>query len=164
MAKVNKQKVAVGVGLGLAAAAAAGAGYYFYGSKDAGAHRKKAAKWVGDLEADVMKAAKKMKKLDQKAYAAIIDNATEVYGNMTSIKASDLDRAAVELKKNWKNVERELTRTAKKGGSVAKKAVQKTVKKAVKTVRKVVAKKGVAKKVSVKKASVKKAPAKKKKS
>lgn len=159
MAKVNKKKVAVGVGLGLAAAAAAGAGYYFYGSKSAGAHRKKVAKWADDLESDVKKAAQKIKKLDQKAYAAIVDNATQAYGAMTSIKARDLDQAAAELKQNWKNIERELKNSAKKTSSVAKKSVQKTVNKVTKTV-----KKAIAKKTKVVKAVAKKVPAKKKKS
>jgi MetJ family transcriptional regulator, methionine regulon repressor len=152
MAKVNKKKVAVGMSLGLAAAAAAGAGYYFYGSKHAGANRKKAAKWTADLEADVVKAAKKLKKLDQKAYATIVDEASKAYGSMTSVSARDLDAAARELKQNWKNVERELSRTMKSKGTAAKKAVKKTAKKVVKAVKKATAKK-----------AAKKAPAKKKK-
>ncbi len=156
MKKVNTKKVALGVGLGLAAAAAAGAGYFFYGSKNAGANRKKAVKWAGSLESDVMKAAKKMKKLDQKAYAVIVDNATKAYGNVKSVNAADLNRAAMELKKNWKNVERELTRTMKKNGGAVKKSVVKTVKKVVKTVKKAAAKKPAAKKVPAKKAVTKK--------
>lgn len=149
MAKVNKTKVAVGVGLGLAAAAAAGAGYYFYGSKSAGANRKKAAKWATDLEAKVKQNAKKLQKLDKKAYAAIVDEATKAYLSVKSIDQNDLKSAALELKQNWNNVEAELTRTFKSGKSSAKKAVNRTAKKVVTTAKKVAGTKAPAKKAVV---------------
>ena len=152
MAKANKSKVAVGVGLGLAAAAAAGAGYYFYGSKSAGANRKKASKWASDLESKVKTNAKKLKKLDQRAYAAIVDEATKAYASVKSIDQNDLRGAAKELKQNWKNVEAELARTMKSGSKVAKKAAKKTVKKVIVAAKKVTTKKVISKKAAKKKA------------
>ncbi len=149
---ITKSKVAVGVGLGLAAAAAAGAGYYFYGSKSAGANRKKAAKWATDLETKVKQNAKKLKKIDQKAYATIVDEATRALASVKSIDQNDLRGAAMELKQNWKNVEAEIVRSMKSGSSSAKKT-------AVKTVGKVIAR---AKKVTSKAPAKKKAAAKKK--
>jgi hypothetical protein len=85
--KVSKKKVALGVGAGLAALAAAGAaGYYFYGSKDAGKNRKKAGAWANKMKSDVVKAAKKAKKLDQKAVHAIVTNAESAYRRMSAPK------------------------------------------------------------------------------
>lgn len=125
MKRMNKKKVAVGVGLGLAAAgAAAAAGYYFYGSKHAAGNRKKAAVWANKLKADVLKNAKKAKKLDERAYHAIVNEAMKAYQNVRSIDKSDLRSAAGELKANWKAVEREINRVGKKEGKVAKRAVR----------------------------------------
>ena len=144
----NSKKVAVGVGLGLAAMAAAGAGFYFYGSKSATANRRKVSKWATDLQKDVLKSAKKLKKLDQRAYATIVDEATKAYKSVKSIDQRDLESAALELKQNWAVVEKELNRTVRSG-----------VKKATKTAKKVVAK---AKKATAPKKSAKKVVAKKK--
>lgn len=135
MAKIDKKKVAVGVGLGLAAAGAAlGAGYYFYGSKDAAGNRKKAAAWANKLHAEVMKNAKKIKKLDERAFKAIVDETMKAYQNVRSIDQADLQSAVAELKQNWKAVEREVNRVAKTEKKIAGKAVRK----AVKTVKRIV--------------------------
>jgi len=133
MAKINKKKVALGVGLGLAAAAA-GAGYYFYGSKHATGNRKKAVRWANDFQADVLRNAKKLKKLDEHAYRTLVDEAMKAYENVRSIDKADLRSAAAELKKNWKNMEREINRVAK----TEKKVVGRVAKKAVKSVKRVI--------------------------
>ncbi len=143
MKKTNKKKVALGVGLGLAAAAAAGAGYYFYGSKEATKHRKKVAKWAGDMKDDVVKRAKKLQKLDEKAYKAIVDESVKAYERVKSIDKADLAAAAAELKSNWKNVERELARVGKKEVKVIKKAGKKAAKKTVTSVKKAAKQLGV---------------------
>ncbi len=162
MKKTNTKKVALGVGLGLAAAAAAGAGYYFYGSKDAKTHRKKVAKWAGDMKEDVVKRAKKLQKLDEKAYKAIVDESVKAYERVKSIDKADLAAAAAELKSNWKTVERELARVGKKEARVIKKVGKETAKKTVKSVKKAAKQLGV--KSSVKKAvKVSKTAVKKKK-
>ena len=100
MAKVSKgmskgAKTGVAVGLGVAAAVAS-AGYYFFGSKSADKNRKVAVKWAHNLKADVVKGARKLKKLDQKAYATIVDQATKAYSSVKSIHPADLKNAAME--------------------------------------------------------------------
>ncbi len=157
MAKVNTKKVALGVGLGIAAAAAAaaGAGYYFYGSKDAKSNRKKVSKWAGDMEAQVISKAKKLKKLDEKAYKTIVDETMKAYTKVKSIDQDDLRGAALELKSNWKNVKKELDRVATSETTRAKGAAKKAVK---------AVKKAVAKKVTAVKKSVSPKPKAKKKS
>ncbi|MDO8521500.1 MAG: hypothetical protein Q7S52_05290 [bacterium] len=138
MKKTNKKKVALGVGLGLAAAAAAGAaGYYFYGSKHAAGNRKRAAAWASDLKADVLRNAKKLKKLDERSYRRIVDEAMRAYQNVRAIDKRDLMAAAAELKGNWGNIKREVGRVA----LAEKKVARREVKKAIRTVKRVIPRK-----------------------
>lgn len=120
-------KVALEVGAGvLAAAAAAGATYWFYGADNAKKHRKAASKWAKEMKADVVKEAKKLKALDQKAMTAIVNKASEAYAGARSVDAADLKAAAAELKKNWRAIQNEISG----GVTAAKKSATKAVKKA----------------------------------
>ena len=130
MKNVSKKKVVAGVGLGLAAAAAAGAGYFFFGHKEAAKHRQKASAWSRKLHADVVKKAKSLKKLDEKALRTIVDESTRAYAKVKSIDKADLAGAARELKSNWKHISAELNRVANKGVNVVKKAAKGAVSKA----------------------------------
>lgn len=125
MAKVSKKKVAVGLGL---VAAAAGAGYYFLGSKNASKHREKTTKWAKDMKNDVVKKAKAAKKLDERAYRAIVDEAMRAYVTMKSIDRKDVQAAANELKEGWGHVKQEVSRAAKTGTRAVKKSVKKVAK------------------------------------
>ncbi len=147
MSKDTKVALEVGAGV-LAAAAAAGAGYYFYGDKDAKKHRAAASAWAKGMKADVLKEARKAKKLDQKAMAAIVDKATAAYQAARGVDKADLAAAARELKKHWRKVEEELNKAkssvkkaTKKTGTAAKKSA-KTAKKTAKKSAKKGAKKG----------------------
>lgn len=150
MKKADKTKVAVGVGLGLAAAAA-GAGYYLFGTQGGKVARKKASKWADDLKSEVVKKAKKLQKMDERAFHTIVDESTKAYERVKSINKDDLGAAAAELKSNWKHIEAEINRVAKKDTKVVKKAVAAAAKKVVKAVAKAAPKKVVAKKVAKKK-------------
>jgi hypothetical protein len=141
----------IGAGV-LAAAAAAGAGYYFYGDKNAKKHRAAASKWAKGMKADVLKEAKKLKKIDQKTVATVVDKAAAAYASARSVDKKDVAAAARELKKQWKKVEAEISK-AKTSVRAAKKSVKKTVSNAKKTAKKS-AKKSPAK---AKKASPKRA-------
>jgi hypothetical protein len=151
MKKSDKTKVAVGVGLGLAAAAA-GAGFYLFGTQSGKAARKKASKWADDLKSDVVKKAKKLQKMDERAFRTIVDESSKAYERIKSINKDDLGAAAAELKSNWKHIEAEITRVAKKDTKVVKKAVTVAAKKVVKAVAKAAPKKAAAKTVAKKKA------------
>jgi predicted RNA methylase len=145
--------VEIGAGV-LAAAAAAGAGYYFYGADNAKKHRKSASTWAKGMKNDVVREAKKLKKVDQKAMAAIIDKAAGAYQGVRSVDAADLRAAAQELKKNWREVQREIGSAAtgmKRRASGAAKAVKKATKAGTKK---------AVKKAAPKKAAPKKAPKK----
>lgn len=115
----------------VAAAAAAGTAYYFYGSKKAKAHRRKAATWANGLKREVIKDAKKVQKLTGPTLAAIVDRAADAYKMAKDIDPAELRAATNELKRNWKMVAKEL----KDAGSFArgtKKAPKKSAKKPAK--------------------------------
>ncbi len=143
---ISKKKVALGVGLGAAAAAAIGAGYFFFGSKDAAKHRNKAAKWSQAMHKDAVAKAKKLKKLDEKAWKTIVDESMRAYDKVKTIDKADLAGAAKELKQNWKHVSAEINRVSAKEVKVVKKAAKKAVATGKKVVAKATAKKPAAKK------------------
>lgn len=126
------EAVEIGAGVLAAVAAAGAAGYYFYGSKDAKKHRSATAKWATGLKKDVIREAKKLKKLDEAAMAAIVDNAAKAYKGMQNVTPADLKAAVSELKGNWVEVRKELSRTGVAKKPAAKKAVKKAVKKVAK--------------------------------
>lgn len=121
----NLQKAEIGAGVLAAVAAASAAGYYFYGTKDAQKHRNATKKWAKGLKNDVVREAKKLKDLDEKAMAAIVDQAAKAYKGLDDVTPGDLRAAVAELKGNWESVKKELKRTTKKASSSAKKAVKK---------------------------------------
>lgn len=124
-------KVEIGAAAALAVAAAAGAGYYFYGDKNAKKHRQAASKWAKGMKQDVVQEAQKVKKLDQKAIARIVDSAAAAYQGARSVDPKDLRQATAELKKHWRDIQSEIGAargSAKKATGSAKK-VAKTAKK-----------------------------------
>ena len=121
----NLQKAEIGAGVLAAVAAASAAGYYFYGAKDAKKHRNATKKWAKGLKNDVVREAKKLKDLDEKAMAVIVDQAAKAYKGLDDVTPGDLRAAVNELKGNWESVKKELKRTTKKASSSAKKTVKK---------------------------------------
>lgn len=125
------QKMELGAGVLAAVAAAGAAGYYFYGSKGAQKHRSAAAKWAKGLKNDVVREAKKLKDLDEKAMAAIVDQAAKAYKGLDDVTPGDLRAAVAELKGNWEKMKKEV-RGANKKAPAKKAAPKKAVKKAAK--------------------------------
>lgn len=135
--KTSKGKIATEIGAGLVAAGvAAAAGYYFYASKDAKKHRKIAAKWASDMKKEVLRETNRVKNINTKDFAKIVDTVASTYQSARSINAADVKRAAKELKANWEAVRREAGKTGMRGKKVVKKAVKKVAKKAVTKARK----------------------------
>lgn len=119
------EKAEVGAGVLAAVAAAGAAGYWFYGAKDAKKHRNATAKWAKNLQKDVVKEAKKLKDLDEKAMAVIVDQAAKAYKGLDDVTPGDLRAAVAELKSNWETVKKGVRRTVKKTTASAKKTVKK---------------------------------------
>jgi hypothetical protein len=121
--KGNNGLLAAEIGAGVLAAGAAAAGYYFYGTKDAKKHRNAAAKWAKGMKADVIKQAKKVEKLDKKVVASIVDQAQKTYQGVKNVDKAELMRAAMELKNNWQELQKELDAASKKTGKHVSSAV-----------------------------------------
>ena len=130
------QKAELGAGVLAAVAAAGAAGYYFYGAKGAKKHRAAAAKWAKGLKNDVVREAKKLKDLDEKAMAGIVDQAAKAYKGLDDVTPGDLRAAVAELKGNWEKMKKEVRgakkKTAPKKAPAKKAAPKKTAKKAAK--------------------------------
>ena len=116
---------------GVLAAGAVAAGYYFYKSADAKKHRQIASKWAKQFKRDVSVAARKAKNIDRKTLDGIIGRAAKAYRGLRQVDRGELERAARELKRNWKNVAREIGKSV----SATKKTVRKAAKKAGKRAR-----------------------------
>lgn len=130
------QKVELGAAAAAAVAAAGAASYWFYGAKDAKQHRNATKKWAKGLKNDVVREAKKLKDLDEKAMAVIVDQAAKAYKGLDDVTPGDLRAAVSELKGNWESVRKELRRTGGKAKTAAKKAVKKATSSAKKAVKK----------------------------
>lgn len=110
--KTSKGKVAAGIAVGLAAAAAAG--YYFYGSKNAKHHRKIVTKWAGDMKKEVIRRAKGLKEMTERDFTKIVNAVANTYRGVKKIDTADLERAASELKANWRAVQREIKQASRR--------------------------------------------------
>lgn len=117
----------VGTGIALAGLAAA-AGYYFYASKDAKKNRRIASKWANDMKSEVMAKAQKIQKMDKTNIAAAVDNVAKAYRSAKNVDSKELARATSELKKNWREIVRELSVPEKKSTGSRKKATKKAAK------------------------------------
>lgn len=117
----------VGTGIALAGLAAA-AGYYFYASKDAKKNRRIASKWAHEMKSEVMAKAQNIKKMDKANVAAAVDNVAKAYRSAKNVDSKELARAAAELKKNWREIVRELSTPARKSTAGRKKAAKKSAK------------------------------------
>lgn len=151
MAKSSNIVRGVEAGAALAAVAGAAAGYYFYGTQNAKKHRQAASKWATGMKKDVHSQVKRLKNIDAKSVAKIVDKASKTYNSAKGASKVDVALAAKELKANWKTIKAELApskkavsavkKTMKKvQKSTTKKAVRKNVRKAVKTMKKAVSK------------------------
>lgn len=128
--RAKKGVPAAGVAAGVAAAAAAaGAAYYFYGSKKAKAHRRKAAVWATSMKRDVVREAKRIQKLDNAVMHEIVDRVAGTYRAAKSVDPDEIINAANELKKNWKRLRAELVSTGTTAKKVVKVATKKTARK-----------------------------------
>jgi hypothetical protein len=151
----KNQKKALAVGAGLAAIAATATGVYMLTGKNA-KNRKKVAKWVGDVQKDVVDQLNKADKVTRRAYYDVVDSTIQNYKGLKNISASELAQTAAELKASWDLISR--------GVSAASSTVRRAVPKSVRTVSKAAKKaspKKVVRAVTKKAAPKKKAAAKK---
>ncbi len=139
--KTTKGKIAAEIGAGLVAVgAAAAAGYYFYGSTHAKKHRKIAAKWASDMKKEVIRETTRVKNIDAKDFAKVVDAVATTYRTARSVNAADVKRAANELKSNWEMVRREMRQVGRTGAARAKVVGKRSLARGKKAVKKIVKK------------------------
>jgi hypothetical protein len=146
----KSQKQALAVGAGLAAVAAAAAGVYMMTGKNA-KNRKKVAKWVGNMQEDIITELNKAGKASKATYNKVVDTAVKNYEGLKNVSASELAVAAAELKGSWDLIKSQM--------EVAGNSVRRVVPKSVRSVAKKVSVNAAAKKPA-KKATKKTAPKK----
>jgi hypothetical protein len=96
-------KTAWEIGAGITAATiAAAAGAYLLSDKKT---RTKAKKWAMAARKEVAKNAKVAKKLGQKEYGRIVEQAVKRYGSMEKMTGAEMLAAARELKGEWKQIQ-----------------------------------------------------------
>jgi hypothetical protein len=101
--KVDNTARNVGIGGAITAAAlAAAAGAYLLADKKT---KTKAKAWVSKAKIEVAKHAKTAKKLGEKEYKALVDQAVKKYGSLENITAGDVMKAAMDLKGDWKRIQ-----------------------------------------------------------
>ena len=120
----NKKKIVAGAAL--ATAAAAGAAYWLYGSKDAAEHRKMVGQWSGKAQKEIIAASKKLKKLDKKSYANLVNKVTKRYSSVKGITAKELVVLSRDLKRTWNDLSKSAS-PKKKAAKPAKKSRTKRV-------------------------------------
>lgn len=141
MAKKKTNK-ALAVGAGVAALAATAAGIYMMSGERGKKNRKKAAKWVDDIQDDIIAELGKVKNITKASYHKVVDAAAKNYKGLKDVSAPELAAVAKELKGSWdtisaelsqasKAVKRAVPKAAKNIAKTATRAVKKTTKKAV---------------------------------
>lgn len=108
------------IGGALTAATIAAAGAYLLSDKKT---KAKAKKWVAAARKEVVKNAKVAKKLGEKEYGRLVEQAVKRYGSLEKMSAADIVAAGKELKGEWKKIHAEAKKMAK--SSVPKKATTK---------------------------------------
>lgn len=125
MAKKIGTKAKVAIGAGVAAAALGAAGVYFAASKNAKGHRAKAKKLFDKAKVDVLREAKKLKKMSQADYERVVSTVMKGYAALKEERPEEMMHVANELKAGWKNLQKGAQKVAPKAKAVVKKAVKK---------------------------------------
>ncbi len=135
MKKDTKQvAVVAGVTVGLAALAAAG---YFVLGPEGKKNRKQIKGWSLRMKGDVLEKLEKLKDVTPEVYNGIIDEVSTKYGKLKHISADEISEIAIDLKKHWKAIARDIKTREGKGKakkvSLKKKVVKKVAKKVIDT-------------------------------
>ena len=110
-----------GIGGALTAATlAAAAGAYLLSDKKT---KTKAKKWVAEARKEIVKNAKVARKLGEKEYARIVDEAMKHHAALENLTAADVIKEGKALKAEWKKIQAEAKKIAK--ASAPKKAAAK---------------------------------------
>ena len=123
--KNDSGKIAAGIGMGLGMLAALSAGaYYLYGTKEGAKKRLKIRGWMLKAKGEVMDKMESLKEVNEEKYNALVDTVMKKYHGLKTIDPKEVEAMVSDLKKHWKNIERQLKEAGKpksKKKSLAKK-------------------------------------------
>lgn len=122
MAKKMTKKTKISIGAGVAAVALGAAGAYFIASKSAKGHRAKAKKLFDRAKVDVIREAKKLKKMSQADYERVVGGVMKGYAALKEERPEEMMHVANELKAGWKHLQKGAGNAVPKVKAVAKKA------------------------------------------
>jgi hypothetical protein len=108
MPKINRTTVVVGAA-GLAAGLMA---YWLLGSKNAAQNRKTAKGWVRKAQTEIVRASKKLGKIDKATYMEMVDRVLQKYGKGVSVQ--ELASIANQMKSAWSKISPSLSEVKKK--------------------------------------------------
>jgi hypothetical protein len=123
----KKAKMAMEVGAGMITAAAlAVAGAYVLSDKK---RMAKAKTWAAKARKEAAKNVKIAKRMSEREYVRIVDEATKRYGALHNVGGAELVKAAKDIKAEWKKIQSEAKKLGKrKVAPKRKKAAQKGTK------------------------------------
>ena len=128
MARKKKKDGHIGLVLAGALAAGAAASYYFYGPKSK-ANRRKIKSWTLKAKGDLLAKVERMKAVDAAKYAVLVDQVVNRYKKMKDVSTKEAEDFRRELKKQWKEIEKDMAppnkKTPRKKTASKKKATRK---------------------------------------
>lgn len=106
------------------AAAGAVAGYFLYGPKGA-ENRKKVRAWSLKAKGEVLEKVEKAKEMSEERYYQIVDQISEKYAKLKDTEEAEVVALNKELKKYWKDMQKQFAATKKAVKKAAKKSSKK---------------------------------------
>ncbi len=113
-------------------AATAAAGYFLYGGKNSIKNRKKIKGWTLKAKGEVLERIENLKDVSEDEYNKIIDSVSAKYSKLKNIDEDEVKDSMNELRRYWKNIQKEIEPKKRKAKKIAKRAVNKAAKKIVK--------------------------------
>lgn len=102
----NKTNSAIAI-TGIAVASLA-LSYFLYG-KNAPKRRRALTSWMLRAKADVMDKLEKAKDISEPMFHTIIDTSMEKYAKLKNINPEDIALFGTEIKKQWRDIKKEIT-------------------------------------------------------
>lgn len=109
----KKSDFSKGVAAGVGLLGAVAAGYFLYGPKGT-QNRKKIRAWTVKAKGEILSEFEKMKDVSEEAYTQAIEKVTARYSKLKDIDPEEIAVFVGELKRHWKNIQRDLKPTPKK--------------------------------------------------
>jgi len=130
--KKEDKKTHSGLGFAIIAATAA-AGYFLYGSKNSAKNRQKIKGWTLKAKGEILEKIEQLTTVKEEQYNKIIDVVARKYSKMKNIDKDEVCEIMDDLRKHWKNIQKQIEPKTKKAISKSAKVIKKTINKIANT-------------------------------